>query len=224
MLLIRYRFYLLVNKRFVLTEKPPKELRLSFQQPAPKHCIGFRGNHQHGKKLYDQVYPTSKIPSVMVPRYPLDWRNAGRFILTCGLARIEGKRLYRHPHSLNYQDSSHCGPRCANVCSSSHYKCLCSMRSDESHLHISHIDSMLMSYKGPVTTNKPIFSVMNQVAKKNETQSHKLSIDDSSKSYRIIKRTYRYSAFQDRDNKPTSIHHNLVSHMNRFNIFNVMSP
>ncbi|XP_953176.1 uncharacterized protein TA08850 [Theileria annulata] len=221
-----YNKYLLVIKRFLLTEKPPKELRLSFQPPAHKPNYTTRCILQ--QRYFHKFFIIAKIPSVMIPRYPLDWRNAGRFILTCGLARIEGKRIYRHPHSLNYQASSHCGQRCANVCSPSHYKCLCSMRSDESHLHIANIDSMLMSYKGPVTTSKPLFSVMNQVARKNEAQSHKLAIDtslpNSSRSYRVIKRTYRYSSFQDRDNKPTSVHHDLVSHISRFNIFDVMSP
>ncbi|PFH36684.1 hypothetical protein BESB_048760 [Besnoitia besnoiti] len=60
--------------------------------PAPlgRKPIGYRGNHWHKKVLYDPVYPTTKIPAALVPRYPIDWRNGGRALLIAALSKLEG--------------------------------------------------------------------------------------------------------------------------------------
>ncbi|XP_026193581.1 uncharacterized protein LOC34619022 [Cyclospora cayetanensis] len=58
--------------------------------PAGRRPIGFRGNHQHKKALYDPVFRTTKVPSNLVPRYPIDWRNGGRALLVAALHKLEG--------------------------------------------------------------------------------------------------------------------------------------
>ncbi|BAM42022.1 conserved hypothetical protein [Theileria orientalis strain Shintoku] len=212
---------MLKRRWFSVKPLPPKEKRLNHIPPDPKVTTGFRGNHNHGRRLYDQVYPTTKVPTVFLPRYPLDWRNAGRFILTSGMGRIEGRRLYRHPHSLNYQTSSHCGDRCASVCSKSQFKCLCSLRSNDLNEHIANVDSMLTSYKAPVDTNKQVFSVLNYVPKKSSFISNKLLKLDSSNRYKLLKKTYKFTVFNDRDQVSTSNYDNLLPQTPSYSIFDV---
>ncbi|UVC50169.1 hypothetical protein MACK_004039 [Theileria orientalis] len=210
---------MLYRRYYSIKPIPPKEKRLKLIPPEPKATTGFRGNHNHGRKLYDQVYPTTKVPTVFLPRYPLDWRNAGRFIITSGLGRIECIRIYRHPHSLNYQTSSHCGTICAATCCKSQFKCLCSLRSSDLNDHISYIDSLLTSYKAPVDTKKPLFSVLNYVPKKNSLLSNQLLKSHSSNNYKILKKTYKYSVFDDREFVSTSEYEHLLPRRQNYNIF-----
>ncbi|PHJ18715.1 hypothetical protein CSUI_007458 [Cystoisospora suis] len=71
--------------------------------PAPpigRKPTGFRGNHWHKKVLYDPVYPTTKVPTALIPRYPTDWRNGGRALLMAALAKLEGHEKVQESLSL----------------------------------------------------------------------------------------------------------------------------
>ncbi|KAK2198462.1 hypothetical protein BdWA1_001477 [Babesia duncani] len=179
--------------RTYTTTRPPKaQIAQLPARPPGRRPIGYRGNLQHGKPLYDIVYPTVKVPAALVPRFPLDWRNAGRFILTAAMAKIENCRLLRHSQSLAYQRQSHCGPKCAHICSKDPYRCLCAWRMTPQWEHINNVDNILMSYKGPIPTNKPLFTVPYPIAKKNTQKSNKLH------DFKIIKETFKYPVFNSR--------------------------
>ncbi|ESS33673.1 putative transmembrane protein [Toxoplasma gondii VEG] len=78
--------------------------------PAPtgRKPTGYRGNHWHKKVLYDPVYPTTKVPAALVPRYPIDWRNGGRALLIAALSKLEGasalqRRIFLRENSRESQ-------------------------------------------------------------------------------------------------------------------------
>ncbi|KAL8270542.1 hypothetical protein Esti_005513 [Eimeria stiedai] len=189
--------------------------------PAPtgRRPIGFRGNHQHKKALYDPVYRTTKVPSNLVPRYPIDWRNGGRALLVAALHKLEGNyRIvqrhqqplmqqqrplapgslvasgdaatgccsaqdvallgrrrsgragaaavgaatrfpFRHKRVLLWQEGGFCSSRCGSTCSKSPWRCLCPWRCRGVYQHANRMDAILMSHKGPVDPDKPLFSV-----------------------------------------------------------------
>ncbi|CBZ50904.1 conserved hypothetical protein [Neospora caninum Liverpool] len=76
--------------------------------PAGRKPIGYRGNHWHKKVLYDPVYPTTKIPAALVPRYPIDWRNGGRALLIAAMSKLENpsslqRRIFLRENSRDSQ-------------------------------------------------------------------------------------------------------------------------
>ncbi|AFZ81380.1 hypothetical protein BEWA_007890 [Theileria equi strain WA] len=213
---------LLKPRYFSISGEPPKELLAPIPAaPTGKIPISQRGNHQHNKRLYDRVYPTTKIPSALVPRYPIDWRNAGRYILTAAIAKLENKRIYRHPQALKFQNSGYCGERCSSVCRHSAYKCLCSWRFSGLYSHIATIDSLLMSYKGSIPTKKPIFSLPYPFAKKNTKKSNKLVFCKDTNTYFIVRKRYRYPVFNAREDFATSIHSSAIPFDSNSDIFDV---
>lgn len=186
--------------------------------PTGRRPIGFRGNHHHKKALYDPVYPTTKVPSNLVPRYPIDWRNGGRALLVAALHKLEGnyqphhhqepllqhqrpldpgslvaagqnasgccsaenvvtlgrrrsaragaaagaaakRLLLRHKRALQWQEGGFCSSRCGSTCSKSPWRCLCLWRCRGLHQHINRMDAILMSHKGSMDSDKPLFSV-----------------------------------------------------------------
>eukprot|EP00921_Rhytidocystis_pertsovi_P003472 GHVQ01006011.1.p1 GENE.GHVQ01006011.1~~GHVQ01006011.1.p1 ORF type:complete len:200 (+),score=30.06 GHVQ01006011.1:153-752(+) len=117
--------------------------------PVARKPIGFRGNHNHGKPLYDPVYPTTKVPPVLKSRYRRDWRNAGRAMITVGMATIEGlKQLRRHQQCIDWQHCSPCGARCGGECGKSPWRCLCGWRVRGVWQHMVSMDGLLCVYKG----------------------------------------------------------------------------
>lgn len=213
---------LLNSRHFSVSRKPPKELLAPIPQaPSGRIPTAQRGNHQHKKRLYDRVYPTLNIPSVLIPRYPIDWRNAGRYILTAAIAKLENKRIYRHPQALKFQNSGYCGERCSSVCRHSAYKCLCSWRFSGSYSHIATVDSILMSYKGFISTDKPIFSLPRPFAKKHTYKSNKLTLCKDTNTYSIVRKRYRYPVFNAREDLNTSVHPSATPFDSSLDIFDV---
>lgn len=160
-----------------------------------------------------------QVPSNLVPRYPIDWRNGGRALMVAAMHRLEGnfpllqqkhqpllerqrpldssaliavgdasvggfglgginslgrrstgragsaasaaaKRLIlRHRRSLQWQEGGYCSGRCASSCSKSPWRCLCAWRCRGVYEHMVRMDEILMSYKGRVETEKPLFAV-----------------------------------------------------------------
>ncbi|VWU52252.1 conserved protein, unknown function [Hepatocystis sp. ex Piliocolobus tephrosceles] len=146
------------RKLNILKAKLPKA-------PTGRRPIGYRGNHQHLKALYDPVYPTTKIPSSLVPRYPLDWRNGGRFLLCVGLRRIENRIIKKMKESQNFNlpECNTCNDECVKV----YNRCLCAWYCKFKYRHVYNCDNLLITYKGEINTDKPIFTIKKQVAKKN---------------------------------------------------------
>lgn len=159
-----------------------------------------------------------QVPSNLVPRYPIDWRNGGRALLVAAMHKLEGnfpllprqqpplqcqapldpgslavladscasgcsveslvslgrrrsgragfaagkaaKRLVlRHKRALQWQEGGFCSSKCGTTCSKSPWRCLCAWRCRGFHQHANRMDAILMSHKGPVECNKPLFSV-----------------------------------------------------------------
>ncbi|KAK1442503.1 hypothetical protein BgAZ_300210 [Babesia gibsoni] len=198
----------LVTRRYIATRPTKEQLAPLPAAPLGRKPTGYRGNHQHKKDLYDPVYPTTKVPAALVPRFPLDWRNAGRFVLTAAMAKLENRRLLRHSQSLRFQQEGPCGPRCSVHCSKSPYRCLCAWRVTGAYAHSNNVDNILLSFKGPIHSPK-LFTVPRPVAKKNKDHAQKLVLDESG-SYKVDKKLYRYSVFNDRDIKPVSAYHGQV--------------
>ncbi|GFE54397.1 hypothetical protein BaOVIS_018010 [Babesia ovis] len=198
----------LVFRRTIATRPTKDQLAPLPSSPPGRKPTGYRGNHQHKKDLYDCVYPTTKIPAALVPRFPLDWRNAGRFLLTSALAKLESRRILRHSQSLRFQEEGPCGARCSLHCAKSPYRCLCAWRVQGSLQHAARVDNILVSFKGPIH-NPKLFTVPRPVAKKNGNQANKLVVDESG-DLKIERRTYRYPVFSSRDLKPTSVYHGQV--------------
>ncbi|KAL8439760.1 hypothetical protein Efla_002662 [Eimeria flavescens] len=197
---------------FKIVKAPP------LPAPTGRRPIGFRGNHQHKKALYDPVYPTTKVPSNLVPRYPIDWRNGGRALLVAALHKLEGnyriqhheepllqrqrplaagslvapgeaavgcssasdapalgrrrsaragsaanaaarRLVLRHKRALEWQEGGFCSSRCGAACSKSPWRCLCPWRCRGVYQHANRMDATLMSHKGPMESEKPLFSV-----------------------------------------------------------------
>lgn len=167
------------------------------------------------------TFPVSacmQVPSNLVPRYPIDWRNGGRALLVAALHKLEGnyrllpraqhplqcqapldpgsltvagdscaggcsveslvtlgrrrsgragyaagaaaKRLVlRHRRALQWQEGGFCNSKCGMACSKSPWRCLCAWRCRGFHQHANRMDAILMSHKGPVDSDKPLFSV-----------------------------------------------------------------
>ncbi|CEM29610.1 unnamed protein product [Vitrella brassicaformis CCMP3155] len=174
----------------VIKLKPPKG-------PPGRRPIGYRGQHIHGKPLNDPVYPTTKVPCALVPRFPNDWRNGGRALLTIGMARLEGKRLNRHQYCLKWQKEGVCGPRCGSGCGTSQYRCLCAWRVAPvpKYHHITQMDGMLMEFKRHMPTKKPVFSMPKRVAKRPRYRSEAMSWDPSAGRYVYTDRQPIHPAF-----------------------------
>uniref|UniRef100_A0A0G4H8Y1 Uncharacterized protein n=1 Tax=Chromera velia CCMP2878 TaxID=1169474 RepID=A0A0G4H8Y1_9ALVE len=164
------------------TEVTKRFVKLSGITPGPKgrRPIGYRGRHEHGKVLYDPVYPTLSVPHSLVPRYPNDWRNAGRALLSMALSRLEGKRIHTHPKALRWQHGGFCSQRCGVTCAKSPWRLLCALRVGGTDLeHFTRMDGMLRDFKGEVQTRKPLFTVKRRVAQKNRYCSEAASWDSS---------------------------------------------
>ncbi|KAK1934006.1 hypothetical protein X943_000430 [Babesia divergens] len=198
----------LVIRRSIATRPTKEQLAPLPAAPLGRKPTGYRGNHQHKKDLYDPVYPTTKVPAALVPRFPLDWRNVGRFVITAAMAKLENKRVLRHSQSLKFQQQGHCGNRCSLHCSKSPYRCLCAWRATGVYAHFNNIDNILTSFKGPIHNTK-LFTVPRPVAKKNTQHANKLVLDDSG-AYKVYRKTYRYAVFDNRDVKPASVYHGQV--------------
>ncbi|EDO06019.1 hypothetical protein BBOV_II000590 [Babesia bovis T2Bo] len=196
------------SRRFTSTKPSKEQLAPLPTAPPGRRPIGYRGNHLHKKDLYDPVYPTTKVPSALIPRFPLDWRNAGRFLLTAALAKLESRRILRHSQSLRYQEEGPCGSRCSLPCSKSSYRCLCAWRATGYYAHSNSVDNILVSFKGPIVNNK-LFTVPRPVAKKNPVLANRLFLDDNG-VYRVERRTYKYPVFSGREVKPQSSYHGQV--------------
>ncbi|GAB69166.1 hypothetical protein PCYB_145950 [Plasmodium cynomolgi strain B] len=136
--------------------------------PTGRRPIGYRGNHQHGKSLYDPVYPTTKIPTSLVPRYPIDWRNGGRFLLCVGLRRIENRIIKRMKESQDF-NRPEC-KTCSHDCIATYNRCLCAWYCKDEYKHVYQCDELLLQYKGETPTDKPLFTVPRWVAKRNSEQ------------------------------------------------------
>ncbi|CDR94880.1 hypothetical protein, conserved [Babesia bigemina] len=198
----------LVIRRSIATRPTKEQLAPLPAAPLGRKPTGYRGNHQHKKDLNDPVYPTTKVPAALVPRFPLDWRNAGRFLITAALARLEDRRILRHPQSLRFQQEGPCGARCSLHCSKSPYRCLCAWRVRGSLQHAARVDNILVSFKGPIH-NPKLFTVPRPVAQKSTHQARRLLIDENG-VYRVEKKSYRYPVFSSRDSQPASAYHGQV--------------
>eukprot|EP00922_Rhytidocystis_sp_ex-Travisia-forbesii_P000129 GHVS01000204.1.p1 GENE.GHVS01000204.1~~GHVS01000204.1.p1 ORF type:complete len:257 (+),score=44.63 GHVS01000204.1:182-952(+) len=164
------------------TEAEP-QTRISIRKAKPetptiaRRPIGFRGNHQHGRPLYDPVYPTSKVPTTLIPRYRKDWRNSGRALLTVGMSYLEGRLLRHTKQCLQWQAGGPCAARCQGECAKSPWRCLCAWRVRGLHQHIVDMDGVLGEFKGRVDTAKPLFTVQRPEAEKNKFQSEAMHWD-----------------------------------------------
>ncbi|CXJ25087.1 conserved Plasmodium protein, unknown function [Plasmodium berghei] len=174
------------KKLNILKAKLPKA-------PPGRRPIGYRGNHKHGKALYDPVYPTSKIPSSLVPRYPLDWRNGGRFLLCVGLRRIENRIINKMKESLNY-NIPECST-CNNTCIKIYNRCLCAWYCKYKYRHVYDCDNILMEYKGEINTDKPIFTIKKQVAKKNISKGIEYVYNKNISKFQTIEKNDIYAKF-----------------------------
>lgn len=158
------------------------------------------------------------MPSNLVPRYPIDWRNGGRALLVAALHKLEGnyrplqkqqpllqyqrplapgslvaageaasgccsavdleslgrrrsaragaaagaaakRLLLRHKRALQWQEGGFCSSRCGTTCSKSPWRCLCPWRCRGLFQHTNRMDAILMSHKGPMNPEKPLFAV-----------------------------------------------------------------
>ncbi|GAW83713.1 hypothetical protein, conserved [Plasmodium gonderi] len=166
--------------------KKPNILKAELPKaPMGRRPIGYRGNHQHGKALNDPVYPTTKIPSSLIPRYPIDWRNGGRFLLCVGLRRIENRIIKKMKESqmFNFPECNTCNHDCI-----SHYnRCLCAWFCKYQFSHMYKCDYLLMQYKGETKTEKPLFSVPKWVAKKNSKQSVEYVYNEKEQQFENMK-------------------------------------
>ncbi|ETW17458.1 hypothetical protein C923_04070 [Plasmodium falciparum UGT5.1] len=147
------------RKLNILKAKLPKA-------PTGRRPIGYRGNHQHGKSLYDPVYPTTKIPTSLIPRYPIDWRNGGRFLLCVGMRRIENRIIKKMKDSLNF-NMSEC-KICNDNCVKIYNRCLCAWYCKYKYRHVYKCDGLLIDYKGTIKTDKPIFTLKKEVGIQNK--------------------------------------------------------
>jgi len=173
------------------------------RRKGPPRPIGFRGNYHHGKPLDDPVYPTKSVPYSLMPRWPTDWRTGGRAMLCVGMAMLEGRRLRSRGSILRWQKDGHCSPRCASTCAKSGNRYLCAKNvipgTYENHINM--MDGMLLSYKGEINTDKPIFSVPRQVHEQNKFYSHIYQLVDG--KYQILdKGEEAHPAFRLEENVP----------------------
>eukprot|EP00927_Polykrikos_kofoidii_P062779 TRINITY_DN57583_c0_g1_i1.p1 TRINITY_DN57583_c0_g1~~TRINITY_DN57583_c0_g1_i1.p1 ORF type:complete len:215 (+),score=32.03 TRINITY_DN57583_c0_g1_i1:57-701(+) len=176
------------------------------KRSAPPRPIGFGGRHDHGKPLDDPVYPTKHVPASLLPKFPLDWRSAGRALLCMGMAALEGTRLRTKGSVLKWQRAGLCSPICSEQCAKSPNRILCAWRvKDTVHEHHNRLDGLLTSYKGVVhfeDVKKPIYRVRRQVATKNRFQSERMVWDSTSRKYVLVDREEIHPAFglrTDRD-------------------------
>lgn len=155
--------------------------------PLGRKPIGYRGNHQHGKSLYDPVYPTTKIPTRLIPRYPIDWRNGGRFLLCVGLRRIENRiiKKMKESHNYNFTECKTCDDSCVKI----YNRCLCAWFCKYKYRHVYNSDSLLMNYKGEIKTTKPIFTLKKDVAKKNMTNVLTYKYNEKESTYQLDETT-----------------------------------
>ncbi|KAI4835044.1 hypothetical protein MKS88_005727 [Plasmodium brasilianum] len=162
------------KKLNILKAKMPKA-------PTGRRPIGYRGNHQHGKSLYDPVYPTTKIPASLIPRYPLDWRNGGRFLLCVGLRRIENRiiKKMKESHNFNLSECKICNDKCIKI----YNRCLCAWYCKFKYRHVYNCDNLLMEYKGEIKTDKPLFTIKKEVAKKNVHKSVEYIYNEKTKLF-----------------------------------------
>lgn len=181
------------KKLDILKAKLPKA-------PTGRRPIGYRGNHQHGKSLYDPVYPTTKIPTRLIPRYPIDWRNGGRFLLCVGLRRIENRIINKMKESHNY-NLTEC-KTCNDTCVKIYNRCLCAWFCKYKYRHVYNSDSLLMNYKGEIKTDKPIFTLKRDVAKKNTNNALSYKYIKEKQSYQLDESTKNiYTTFYEKIKK-----------------------
>ncbi|CRH02764.1 conserved Plasmodium protein, unknown function [Plasmodium relictum] len=174
------------KKLDILKAKLPKA-------PTGRRPIGYRGNHQHGKSLYDPVYPTTKIPTSLIPRYPIDWRNGGRFLLCVGLRRIENRIINKMKESQHFNlcECNVCNDNCIKI----YNRCLCAWYCKYKYRHVYKCDNLLIDYKGEVKTEKPIFTLKKEVAKKNLKKSVEYIYNNKTKIFEIKEKDDIYKKF-----------------------------
>lgn len=168
--------------------------------PLGRRPIGYRGNHQHGKSLYDPVYPTTKIPTRLIPRYPIDWRNGGRFLLCVGLRRIENRiiKKMKESHNYNLTECKICDDNCVKI----YNRCLCAWFCKYKYRHVYDSDNLLMNYKGEIKTNKPIFTIKKDVAKRNMSSSLSYKYNEKDSIYQLDETTNNiYNTFYEKIKK-----------------------
>ncbi|KAF8817690.1 hypothetical protein IE077_000078 [Cardiosporidium cionae] len=99
------------------------------------------------------------------------------------MAILEGLRLRRHRQSLDWQKEGFCSTRCLNHCAKSPWRCVCAWRAVGIYKHFINMDGLFVSYKGAVTTKKPLFGVPRFVAKQNGYNSVPLWWNPLTKSF-----------------------------------------
>jgi len=146
--------------------------RKDVKADRPKN-IGFRGRHNHGKAHDDPVYPTRPIPPSLKPKPLMDWRSGGRIMLVAAMAMLERRmRLRTKPAINDFTNHGFCSPRCGYSCAIERRRIFCGwFVPDTVHSHVNQMDGIIRKFKGLVKlpANKPLFTVMNQVAQKHPT-------------------------------------------------------
>ncbi|KAF8822531.1 hypothetical protein IE077_003540, partial [Cardiosporidium cionae] len=127
-----------------------------------------------------------QVPTSLIPRFPVDWRNGGRALLCAAMALLEGFRLHRHRQSLEWQRRGLCEGRCRSDCAKSSWRCLCAWRAVGIYKHYRAMDGLFISYKGFISTKKPLFTVPRFVAKQNGRNSVPLRWDPLMKTYTFL--------------------------------------
>lgn len=185
------------KKLEILKAKLPKA-------PTGRRPIGYRGNHKHGKALYDPVYPTTKIPTRLIPRYPIDWRNGGRFLLCASMRRIENRiiRKMKESHNFNYPECKACDNSCVKIFN----RCLCSWFCKYKYKHVYESDYELIKYKGEIQTEKPIFTIKKRIAKMNPHHSIPYLYNESTKKFeKNVNQNDLYKKFYDKIQKQNEV-------------------
>lgn len=141
------------------------------------------GNHAHGRPVYDPLFPTTKVPTSTIPRFPIDWRNGGRAMLCISMALLEGRRIRRHRKLLEWQQKGYCSSRCGETCGKSIWRPLCAWRLNGRHQHFMKMDAQVRSYKGEVKTDKPIFSTRRPQIHPNKYKSEGAVWNETLKSF-----------------------------------------
>lgn len=75
--------------------------------------------------------------------------------------------MLKHQEAIRSQSTGFCGERCAAICRHSPYRCLCFWRQNQAFTHANNLDNLLISYKGLIDTNKPLFTILKPVSMRN---------------------------------------------------------
>merc|ERR1711865_1082129 len=147
----------------------------------------------------DPVYPTKRIPAALLSTFPLDWRTAGRALLSLGMSALEGRRLRTKGAVLKWQKQGSCGALCGEQCAKSPDRIMCAWRVPGTvHEHHNRMDALLLGFKGHVhhtDITEPIWRVQRQVALKNRYHSERMVWDKSEGSYVFAEREPIHPAF-----------------------------